>query len=149
VRRMLDQLISVLQQLPSCEAITDIELFLSEDERQQLQEWNETEREYGRERSIAAVFEEQVRQRPGEIAVVMGERSLSYKELNQRANQLGHYLRDLGVRPEVCVGLCVERSLEMIVGMLGILKAGGAYVPVDASYPTDRLVYMLADAGVA
>ena len=149
VRRMLDQLISVLQQLPNCEAITDIELFLSEDERQQLQEWNETEREYGRERSIAAVFEEQVRQRPGEIAVVMGERSLSYKELNQRANQLGHYLRDLGVRPEVCVGLCVERSLEMIVGMLGILKAGGAYVPVDASYPTDRLVYMLADAGVA
>ncbi|HSE16102.1 MAG TPA: amino acid adenylation domain-containing protein, partial [Pyrinomonadaceae bacterium] len=149
IRRMLDQLIGVLQQLPNCEAIAAIELFLSEDERQQLQEWNETEREYGRERSISAVFEEQVCLRPDAIAVVMGERSLSYEELNRRANQLGHYLRELGVGPEVCVGLCVERSLEMIVGMLGILKAGGAYVPLDASYPTERLAYMLADAGVA
>jgi len=81
--------------------------------------------------------------------VVMGEQSLSYAELNRRANQLAHYLRELGVGPEVCVGLCVERSLEMVVGMLGILKAGGAYVPLDASYPTERVAYMLADAGVA
>ena len=128
--------------------VEELEL-LSEAERQQLREWNDTTREYGRERSIAAVFEEQVRERPEAVAVVLGEQSLSYTDLNQRANQLGHYLRELGVGPEVCVGLCVERSLEMIVGMLGILKAGGAYVPLDAGYPTERLAYMLRDAGVA
>jgi amino acid adenylation domain-containing protein len=122
---------------------------LTEVERQHLREWNETEREYGRERSIAAVFAEQVRQRPEAIAVELGEQSLTYAELNRRANQLGHYLQEQGVGPEVCVGLCVDRSLELVVGMLGILKAGGAYVPLDASYPTERLAYMLADAGVA
>jgi hypothetical protein len=115
----------------------------------QLHRWNQTEREYGRERSIAAVFEEQVQQRPDAVAVVMGDESLTYEQLNRRANQLAHYLRELGVGPEVCVGLCVERSLEMVVGLLGILKAGGAYVPLDAAYPTERLAYMLADAGVA
>src|SRR5829696_1606565 len=128
--------------------VGELEL-LSETERQHLREWNETEREYGRERSIAAVFEEQVQQRPEAEAVVMDQRSWSYAELNRRAYQVGHYLREMGVGPEVCVGLCVERSLEMVVGMLGILKAGGAYVPLDASYPTERLAYMLADAGVA
>jgi amino acid adenylation domain-containing protein len=128
--------------------VGELEL-LSEEERQRMQEWNETEREYGRERSIAAVFEEQVRERPEAVAVVLGERSLTYGELNRRANQLGHYLREQGVGPEVCVGLCVERSLEMVVGLLGVLKAGGAYVPLDAGYPTERLAYMLADAGVA
>ncbi|HEX6718884.1 MAG TPA: amino acid adenylation domain-containing protein [Pyrinomonadaceae bacterium] len=127
--------------------VGELEL-VSEAERQQLREWNQTEREYGRERSIAAMFEQQVRERPDAQAVVMGEQSLTYQELNQRANQLGHYLRELGVGPEVCVGLCVERSLEMVVGMLGILKAGGAYVPLDASYPTERLAYMMADAGI-
>ncbi|HEY3580382.1 MAG TPA: amino acid adenylation domain-containing protein, partial [Pyrinomonadaceae bacterium] len=127
--------------------VEELEL-LSESERQQLREWNNTKREYGRERSIAAVFAEQVRERPEAVAVAIGEQSLTYAELNRRANQLGHYLRELGVGPEVCVGLCVERSLEMIVGMLGILKAGGAYVPLDAGYPTERLAYMLRDAGV-
>ena len=148
VRRMLDQFVFVLQQLPQCQTVMQIKLLPGEAERQQLREWNDTEREYGRDRSIAAVFEEQVRERPEAMAVVFGEQGLTYAELNQRANQLGHYLRELGVGPEVCVGLCVERSLEMIVGMLGILKAGGAYVPLDPSYPTERLAYMLRDAGV-
>ncbi len=150
IRQMLRHFEQVLDQIakrPEAR-VEELEL-LSETERQQLREWNETEREYGRERSIAAVFEEQVQQRPEAEAVVMGERSWSYAELNRRANQLGHYLRELGVGPEVSVGLCVERSLEMVVAMLGILKAGGAYVPLDASYPTERLAYMLADAGVA
>ena len=128
--------------------VGELEL-LSEAERERLREWNETAHEYGGDRGIAAVFEEQARQRPKAIAVVMGERSLNYEELNRRANQVGHYLREQGVGPEVCVGLCMERSLEMVVGMLGILKAGGAYVPLDASYPTERLAYMLRDAGVA
>ncbi len=128
--------------------VAELEL-LTEAERERLREWNETAHQYGRDRSIAEVFEEQARLRPEAVALVMGERSLTYEELNRRANQLGHYLRELGVGPEVCVGLCMERSLEMVVGMLGILKAGGAYVPLDASYPTERLAYMLTDAGVA
>jgi amino acid adenylation domain-containing protein/non-ribosomal peptide synthase protein (TIGR01720 family) len=145
ITRMLDQFIRVLQELPNRQAVADIRLLLTAAERQQQSELSEMEPR----RSIAAVFEEQVQQRPDGEAVVMGERSWSYAELNRRANQLGHYLRELGVGPEVSVGLCVERSLEMVVGMLGILKAGGAYVPLDASYPTERLAYMLADAGVA
>src|SRR5262249_41445509 len=73
---------------------------------------------------------------------------LTYQELNERANQLAHYLRRRGVGPEVLVGICVERSLEMIIGLLGILKAGGAYVPLDANYPAERLRYMVENAGV-
>ncbi|HEX6716238.1 MAG TPA: amino acid adenylation domain-containing protein, partial [Pyrinomonadaceae bacterium] len=150
IRQMLQHYEQVLTQMVDRPKATVGELeLLSEAERQQLRKWNETERAYGRERSIAAVFEEQVRERAKSIAVVMGEQSLTYQELNQCANQLGHYLQEQGVGPEVCVGLCVERSLEMVVGMLGILKAGGAYVPLDASYPTERLAYMMADAGVA
>ena len=79
--------------------------------------------------------------------MVHGEESLSYGELDRRANQLAHHLRALGVGPEVVVGLCVERSPEMLVGLLGILKAGGAYLPLDPSYPHERLAFMLADAG--
>ncbi len=74
--------------------------------------------------------------------------SLSYRELNQRANQLAHHLRGLGVGPEALVGLCVERSLDMLIGVLGILKAGGAYVPLDPAYPAERLAFMLEDAQV-
>ena len=81
------------------------------------------------------------------VAVVLGEQSLSYAELDARANQLAHHLRTLGVGPETVVGLCVERSLEMVVGLIGILKAGGAYMPLDPDYPPERLAYMLEDAG--
>jgi non-ribosomal peptide synthetase component F len=86
---------------------------------------------------------------PEAVAVVCGEARLSYRELNARANQLADYLRALGVGPEVRVGICLERSLELMVGLLGILKAGGAYVPLDPSYPKERLTFMLADADVA
>ena len=85
---------------------------------------------------------------PDAIAVVFEDKQLTYRELNQRANTIAHHLKTLGVEPEVLVGICVERSLEMIVGLLGILKAGGAYVPLDPTYPTDRLHYMLEDASV-
>src|SRR5258708_3120062 len=83
---------------------------------------------------------------PEAVAVMFGEQKLTYRELNQRANQLANYLQALGVGPNVLVGLCVERSLEMAVGLLGILKAGGAYVPLDSSYPSDRLAFMIEDA---
>jgi amino acid adenylation domain-containing protein/non-ribosomal peptide synthase protein (TIGR01720 family) len=93
--------------------------------------------------------EAQVERTPDAVAVVCGTAQLTYSALNQRANQLAHYLRRLGVGPEVCVGLCVERTLEMTVGCLGILKAGGSYVPLDPAYPAERLAAMMADAQVA
>src|SRR6266851_4138899 len=97
---------------------------------------------------VHVLFERQAKQTPGQVAVVYEGRELSYEELNRRANQVGHYLRGLGVGAEERVGICVERSLEMVVGLLGILKAGGAYVPLDPEYPPERLGYMLEDARV-
>ena len=92
---------------------------------------------------------EQAARDPDAVAVVFEAEQLSYGELNARANRLAHHLRGLGVGPEVVVGLCVERSLDMVVGILGILKAGGAYLPLDPSYPKDRLAYLLNDAGIS
>jgi amino acid adenylation domain-containing protein len=92
------------------------------------------------------LFEEQVRRNPNAVAVVYGEQRLTYSELNQYANQLAHYLHARGVRPETLVGLCLERSLEMVLAILGTLKAGGAYVPLEPGYPHERLQYMLADS---
>ena len=109
-------------------------------------EWNYTTWEDPQDTPLHALFEAQVERMPNAVAVVCDGEQLTYSALNQRANQLAHYLRSLGIGPEVCVGLCVERSLEMVVGLLGILKAGGAYVPLDPTYPTERLATMLADA---
>ena len=121
---------------------------LTEFERQQLAVWNNTETDYPKDACIHQLFEEQVDFTPDAIALVFEEQQLTYKELNQRANQLAHHLRNLGVGAEVLVGICVERSLEMVVGLLGILKAGGAYVPLDPAYPAERLAFMLEDASV-
>jgi aspartate racemase len=115
---------------------------------QQLTEWNATRTDYPRDECIQQVFERQVKQTPNSIAVVFKDRQLSYVELDRRANQLAHRLRRLGVGPDKIVGLCVERSLEMVVGVLGILKAGGAYMPLDPAYPSARLSFMLEDGGV-
>lgn len=95
---------------------------------------------------IHKLFERQVAQTPDAIAVILDEAQLTYEELNRRANKLAHYLRTFGVGPETLVGVCMERSLDMIIGILGILKAGGAYLPLDLAYPKDRLSYMLADS---
>jgi amino acid adenylation domain-containing protein len=121
---------------------------LSEAERAQLWEWNETKSEYGREQCIQQLVEAQAARRPEALAVVYGAEQLSYGELNRRANQLAHYLRRRGVGAEVRVGVLLERSVELVVALLGILKAGGAYLPLDSSYPVQRLRYMLEDAGV-
>jgi amino acid adenylation domain-containing protein/FkbM family methyltransferase len=119
---------------------------VGEAERQKLlAEWNDTAAPYAEDECIHQLFERQVAQTPNSVAVIYQEQELTYTELDQRANQLAHYLRSRGVGPEVRVGLCVERSLEMIVGLLGILKAGGAYVPLDPTYPRERLGFMLAD----
>jgi len=123
--------------------------FLTESERcQLLVEWNNTTKEYPFDKCIHELFEEQVERSPDAIAVILEGEQLTYRELNQRANRIAHHLRALGVGPEVLVGICVERSPLMVVGLLGILKAGGAYVPIDPAYPADRLAYMLSDSQV-
>src|SRR5262249_6225264 len=111
-----------------------------------LHEWNDTAHALP-SATLPELFAAQVANNPDAIAVVFEEHSLSYGELDARANQLAHHLRDVGVGPESVVGLCVERPLEMIIGLLGILKAGGAYLPLDPTYPQDRLGFMLTDAG--
>jgi amino acid adenylation domain-containing protein/non-ribosomal peptide synthase protein (TIGR01720 family) len=119
---------------------------LSEIEQQQLLvEWNNTQADYPQDKCIHQLFEEQVARTPDAVAVVYENQQLTYQQLNGRANQLAHYLQTLGVGPDVLVGLCVERSLHTIVGLLGILKAGGAYLPLDPEYPQERLSFMLAD----
>ncbi len=118
-------------------------------EQQLLATWNNTQTAYPQDICIHQLFETQVEKTPDAIAVVFENEQISYRELNQRANQLAHYLQSLGVGSEVLVGLCVERSLEMVVGVLGILKAGGAYVPLDYAYPEERLAFMLQDAQVS
>ena len=119
---------------------------LTEAERhQQLVEWNPTDAEYPKDKCIHQLFEAQVERTPDAVAVVFEDKSLTYRELNRKANQLAHYLQQLGVGPEVLVGIYVERSLEMIVGILGIFKAGGAYVPLDPAYPQERQAFKLAD----
>ena len=122
---------------------------LGEEEKQQvLVEWNRTEREYP-SRTIHELFASQAGRTPEAIAVVCGGEKLSYEELNARANQLGHYLRQQGVGPEVRVAVCLERSVEMVAALLAVLKAGGAYVPLDPAYPEERLRFMVEDSEAA
>ncbi|WP_286191325.1 non-ribosomal peptide synthetase [Comamonas sp. JC664] len=120
-----------------------------EEQQRLVDAWSGAVAEYPREKSLAALFEAQVSRTPDAVAVEYQGERLTYGELNRRANQLAHHLRALGVGPEVRVGLCVERSLELVVSVLGILKAGGVYVPLDASYPLERLAWMKREAGVA
>ena len=130
------------------ESVGSFNLLCEWERHQLLVEWNDTATEYPQDKCIHKLFEEQVEKTPNAIAVVFEEEELTYEQLNERANQLAHYLQSLGVKPEVLVGICVERSVEMVVGLLGILKAGGAYVPIDPNYPQERLSYMLDDSGV-
>src|SRR4028119_1643608 len=132
----------------SKQAISELPLLTPGERRQLLIEWNNTAKDYPQEKCIHQLFEEQVERTPDAVAVVFEEKQLTYRELNVKANQLANYLRSLGVRPEMLVGICVERSLEMIIGLLGILKAGGAYVPLDPNYPSERLAFMLEDSSV-
>jgi amino acid adenylation domain-containing protein/thioester reductase-like protein len=126
--------------------VSELPMLTQEELHTLLVEWNDTLRDYPQDRCIHQLFEEQVQRTPDAVAAVFGQEQVTYGELNSRANKLARHLRRLGVGPEVLVGLCVERSIEMVVGLLGILKAGGAYVPLDPTYPKDRLAYMLADS---
>ena len=120
---------------------------LSKMEREQvLYQWNETGVAYPSNKCVHELFAEQVEKTPEAAAVEFEGRQLTYIELNRQANRLAHYLQILGVKPETRVAICVERGLEMIVGLLAILKAGGAYVPLDPAYPPERLQYMLEES---
>lgn len=123
---------------------------LTSPERQQLLvEWNNTQSEYPDDRCIHQQFEAQVERTPDAIAVRFSNQALTYRELNQQSNQLAQHLRSLGITPDSLVGICVERSLEMVVAMLAVLKAGGAYVPLDPAYPRERIAYVLENAQVS
>ena len=122
--------------------LTDVE------RHQLLVEWNDTSTDYPQDLCLHELFEAQVNLTPDNIAVVFGDQRLTYRELNQRANQLAHYIRALGVGPEVLVGIFMSRSLEMVIGLYGILKAGGAYVPLDPEYPKELVAFMLEDTQV-
>jgi amino acid adenylation domain-containing protein len=150
VRRLIEHYRFLLQAMAKSpeQRIMDAPLLVGSERERVLKEWNATGVEIP-DGCVHRLFEEQAELRPDAIAVVSGEKSLTYGELNARANQLAHYLRSCGVTAETGVALCCERSLELIVGMLGIVKAGGAYVPLDASYPRERLRWMLEDANVA
>ncbi|MCP4700309.1 MAG: amino acid adenylation domain-containing protein, partial [Gammaproteobacteria bacterium] len=129
--------------------IWQLPLLSAAERRQQLTEWNDTDTEYPRDKCIHQLFEAQAERTPDATALVFKDKQLSYGELNLRANQLAHHLRTLGVGPEVLAGICMERSLEMIIGLFGILKAGGAYVPLDPAYPEERLAFMQEDSRVS
>jgi amino acid adenylation domain-containing protein len=127
--------------------VSELALLSDEERHQLLVEWNQTEAGYPDENCIHQLFEAQVSKTPEAIAVSDGEHTLSYEELNRRANQLAHFLQRTGVGPEHCVGICLGRSVRMIVCMLGVLKSGAAYLPLDPAYPAQRLSFMMEDAG--
>lgn len=129
--------------------ISRLAILNAAEERQLLFTWNDCKRDYGKNRLVHHAVEEHARLRPDTIAVRSGRATLTYGELNRRANQLAHRLRRLGVGTEAIVGICSERSVEMLVGLLGILKSGGAYLALDPSYPKSRLAFMLDEARVS
>ena len=130
------------------ERLSRLPLLTPVEQHQLLVEWNDTKVDYPRDACIHHLFEAQVERTPEAVAVVYEDCKLTYRKLNVRANQLAHYLRRRGVGPEVLVGICMERSIEMVVGLLGILKAGGAYIPLDPEYPKERLAFMARDTAI-
>lgn len=151
IKRMLggwERLLEGILADPS-ERITRLPVLSEKDRRLVMTEWNETGADARFESCIHHLFEAQVERNPDAPAVVYGDEHLTYRELNRRANRLANYLRRRGVGPEVRVGICMERSPELIIGLMAILKAGGAYLPLDPAYPADRLDFILDDSGTS
>ncbi|MGE3435688.1 MAG: amino acid adenylation domain-containing protein [Blastocatellales bacterium] len=146
--RMLDHFRNLLEAIAANpdRSVAALPMLSEAEERQTLAEWSGSRDEAPLDQCLHQLFEAQVERTPDAIAVTFEDECLSYRELNRRANQTAHYLRKLGVGPEVLVGVCLDRSIGMMVGLLGVLKAGGAYVPLDPNYPADRLAFMLKDA---
>ncbi len=147
IRRMLEQLRTLLGSIVAQpqQRVAFLPM-LPASEQHLIAAWNDRQAEYPQDGCIQELFEAQAQNSPDAVALVLEKQQLTYRELNARANQLAHHLRALGVRPGTLVGLCVERSVDMLVGLLGILKAGGAYIPLDPMYPKDRLAYMLENS---
>ena len=147
--RMLGHFSTLLEGLAGGlgQRISELPLLSEAERRQMLDEWNRTATAFPRERTVGELFEEQAAKTPDSVAAVFRDQSLTYGELNAEADRLARRLRGLGVGPEVLVGLCADRSLDLIVGLLAIVKAGGAFVPLDPAYPADRLGYMLESSG--
>ncbi|MFN6571992.1 non-ribosomal peptide synthetase [Dendronalium sp. ChiSLP03b] len=148
VTRMLGHLQTLLTSIVSDpqQRVADLQLLTSSEIQKLLVEWNDTKTDYPQDKCIHQLFEAQVEKTPNAVAVVFDNQELTYQELNDRANQLAHYLQELGVKPEVIVGVCMKRSPEMLIALLAILKVGGAYVPLDPAYPQERLAFMLEDS---
>jgi amino acid adenylation domain-containing protein len=128
------------------QSIAELPLLTAFERKQILVDWNQAQIDYPQYLCIHQLFEQKVELTPNAVALVFENQKLTYRELNTKANQLAHYLQKLGVKPEVCVGICMERSPEMVIGLLAILKAGGAYIPLDPKYPQERLAFMLEDS---
>ena len=147
-RYMHTALASLAEALETCPAkpVRALEILPPSERRQLLYEWNDTRKWFPSEQCVHHLFEEQVEKAPEAVALAFENEFLSYEGLNRRANQLAHYLRELGVRPDERVAICAERGLDMVVGLLATLKAGGAYVPLDPAFPAERLRFMLEDS---
>jgi amino acid adenylation domain-containing protein len=150
IRRMVNQFQVLLEGISAdpAQRLSALPLLEESERRRLLLEWNQTATAFPQDRTIQGMFDEQAASTPDAVAAVYEQEPLTYAQLNSRANQLAHHLRSLGVGPEVRVGMCLERSLEMIVAWLGILKAGGAYVPLEPTHPPGHLDFMLRDADV-
>ena len=146
-RRWVERLVRLLEAAVTepDRAIGRLDILGAAERQTILRDWNDTVQPIA-SATVAELFAAQAVRTPEAVAVVFEEQQLTYRQLEERANQLAHHLRGLGVGPEVVVGLCVERSLQMVVGLLGILKAGGAYLPLDPGYPPERLAFMLEDS---
>jgi amino acid adenylation domain-containing protein len=150
IARLVQQFQTLLESIVANpqQHLSDLSLLTTDHYHQLIVEWNQTTLEYDNNRCIHYLIEAQVEQTPDAIALTFENQQLTYRELNHRANQLAHYLQAQGVQPDTLVGLCLERSPEMVIGILAVLKAGGAYVPIDPTYPAERLTFMLQDAQV-
>jgi len=150
IRRMLDHYRVLLEGIASDpeRRLAQLPLMTEAERRQVLVQFNQTTAPYRKEATVHRLFEQQVQRSPDSVALLFEGQRLTYAQLNARANQLAHYLMKHGVGRETMVGICMPRSIEMVVGILGILKAGGAYVPLDTSYPKERVAAMIEDAGL-
>ncbi len=146
--RMVEHLQNVLTGIVANpeQRLGDLPILSPAEQQQLLVNWNHTQADYPQDICIHQLFADRVEKTPNAVAVVFADQQLTYQQLNQQADALAHYLKQLGVKPEVIVGICLEKSLEMVIGILAILKAGGTYLPLDPSYPQERLAFILEDA---
>ena len=150
IERFINRFVKIVEEVVNKREIklSDIEIITEEEKEEILYKFNDTKIDYTRNKTLDKLFEEQVERTPDNIALVFMDKELTYRELNKKSNQLARVLREKGVKEETIVGIMVERSLEMIIGIMAILKAGGAYLPIDSTFPVNRINYMLDDSNV-